>query len=120
MPQPGDDAPITFTRAAGKRIADAVRKVEIGDRGGGALTFRKPQELPKGKVFRVCTFTGAWASGSFKEVTFKYVTTTPNTVSAVNLFFSLPDDGTADCAIAKDGTAWHLIQWRWVTSTCAT
>jgi hypothetical protein len=69
------------------------------------------QDLPRGggKVFRICTFTGAWAINASKTVTFKYQTTTPNTVSAVNLFFPVTLTGTRDCAIAKDGTAWFLI-----------
>jgi hypothetical protein len=25
---------------------------------------------------------------------------------------SLPSSGQRNCAIAKDGTAWHLIQWQ--------
>ena len=47
------------------------------------------------KVFRVCTFTGSWAIGSDKTVTFKGVTTTPNTVSATNLFFPITTTATA-------------------------
>lgn len=62
------------------------------------------------KTFRICTFTGAWAINADKTVTFRGVTTTPNTVSATNLFFDLPNNGTSTCAIAKDGTAWYLVQ----------
>lgn len=64
------------------------------------------------KVFRICTFTGSWAIDADKIVTFKYQTSTPNTVSATNLFFPITNTATAnarDCAIAKDGTAWFLI-----------
>jgi hypothetical protein len=43
-------------------------------------------------------------------VTFRNQTTTPNTVSAINLFAAISaPSGTANCAIAKDGTAWYLI-----------
>lgn len=61
--------------------------------------------------FRIATFTGAWSIGSSKTVTFKYQTTTPNTVSATNLFFPIgvAPSVAKDCAIAKDGTAWYLI-----------
>lgn len=62
------------------------------------------------RPFRVCTFTGAWSKNASKTVTFKYQTTTPNTVVATNLFAEI---GTAsssrNCAIAKEGTAWFLI-----------
>jgi len=63
------------------------------------------------KVFRICTFTGSWAINGDKSVTFKGVTTTPNTVSAVNLVCGLnPGTVTCDVSIAKDGTAWYLVQ----------
>jgi hypothetical protein len=32
---------------------------------------------------------------------------------AINRFFDHPDVGTRNCAVAKDGTAWNLIQWQW-------
>jgi hypothetical protein len=40
-------------------------------------------------------------------VTFKYQTSTPNTVTATNLFAAVPASG--NCAIAREGTAWYLI-----------
>jgi len=71
------------------------------------------------KVFRICTFTGAWAIGGTKPVTFKNVTTTPNTVSVTNLFFPITSTATitTNCAIAKDGTAWYLIDVPFATAT---
>jgi hypothetical protein len=73
--------------------------------------------MQQSKVFRICTFTGAWSKSSDKTVTFKNQTTTPNTVSAQNLFISLPgstaSSSSRTCGIARDGTAWHLIQWEW-------
>jgi hypothetical protein len=57
------------------------------------------------KVFRVATFTGAWAINTAKVVTFRNVTTT---VSVTNLIYDLPSQGTLPCNIAKDGTAWYL------------
>lgn len=72
------------------------------------------EDLPSrrsGKVFRICTFTGAWAINSAKTVTFRGVTATPNTVAAVNLFCGLnPGTVTCDVSIAQDGTAWYLVQ----------
>ena len=62
------------------------------------------------KVFRVCTFTGAWSKSSDKTVTFRGVTSTPNSVVAKNLFSDIQGPAVAgNCAIARDGTAWYLI-----------
>jgi hypothetical protein len=74
---------------------------------------------PQSEVFRVCTFTGAWSINASKIVTFKNQTSTPNTVSAQNLFFPITNTATAsrDCAIAKEGTAWFLINAPMATAT---
>jgi hypothetical protein len=39
------------------------------------------------------------------------MTTTPNTVAAMNLFAQIATSSSAtrNCAIARDGTAWYLI-----------
>lgn len=106
---------VTFTKPAAERIAKVVRAVEGGDRDCGPMTFGARVGGVSGKVFRICTFTGAWSIGSAKTVTFKNQTATPNTVSATNLFFPVTNTATAnarDCAIAKDGTAWYLIDVR--------
>lgn len=105
---------VTFTRPAAERIAKAVRTVEGGDRDTGPLTFGT-RASGSVKLFRICTYTGAWSIGDSKTVTLKYQTTTPNTVSATNLFFPITNTATAnskDCAIAKDGTAWFLVDVR--------
>lgn len=100
---------VDFTRGAAERIANAVRLVEQGDRDGGPLRFGKVTEEPR-RLFRVCTFTGAWSKNTFKTVTLKYMTSTPNTFSATNLFAEIGSStATRNCAVAKDGTAWHLI-----------
>lgn len=106
---------VTFTRPAAERIAKAVRTVEGGNRDTGPLTFGNRGVSGSAKLFRICTFTGAWSIGDSKTVSFKYQTTTPNTVSATNLFFPITNTATAtarDCAIAKDGTAWFLVDVR--------
>jgi hypothetical protein len=105
---------VTFTRPAAERIAKVVREVEAGDRDLGPLTFgpRVGGGGAAAKNFRVATFTGSWNKNSAKVVTFKYQTTTPNTVSATNLTMHLPDIGLSppfDCEIAKEGTAWYLV-----------
>ena len=101
---------VVFTLSAAERISKAVRIVEAGDRGAGGLSFGRPGDSSAGKVFRVATFTGQWATAANAVVTFYNVTNTPNTVSATNLY--LPIDvatgKTAECVIAKGGTAWYL------------
>lgn len=106
---------VTFTKPAAERISKVVRTVEGGDRDCAPLSFGARVGGVSGKVFRICTFTGAWSIGSLKTVSFKYQTATPNTVSATNLFFPITNTATAnarDCAIAKDGTAWFLVDVR--------
>ena len=103
---------VTFTKPAAERIAKVVRAVEGGNRDCGPLTFGARVGGVSGKVFRIATYTGAWSIGDAKTVSFKYQTATPNTVSATNLFFPVTNTATAsarDCAIAKDGTAWFLV-----------
>jgi hypothetical protein len=92
-----------------ERIGKAVTFVE------GLRRPRNPSVLPRAPgasevVFRVCTFTGSWSINASKTVTFRGVTSTPNTVSAVNLVCGLNPSGPCDVSIAKDGTAWYLVQ----------
>jgi hypothetical protein len=108
---------VVFLRPDAERIARVVRRVE-GFRADPPLTFRRVLEQPSRKVFRVCTFDGAWATGTPKTVTFKNQTSTPNTVSALNLFFPITENAvSADCAVAKEGTAWYLIDVPFQTAT---
>lgn len=108
---------VTFTRSAAERIASVVRTVEAGNRDTGALpTLPRLGGGGGGKPIRICTYTGPWSIGSSKVVTFKNQTATPNTASATNLFLPLPSNGTRDCAIAKDGSAWYLIQAQFDTA----
>lgn len=110
--------PSVFDLASAQRIAAAVRRVEIGDRSEAALRFRRIDPQQQRKVFRIATFEGAWAIGGTKTVEFKYQTSTPNTASVLNLFFPWPGaDGTTDCAIAREGAAWHLIDVPMQTAT---
>jgi hypothetical protein len=103
---------VSFTRGAADRIAKVVRTVERGDTSAEGLRFGRPPGGEGSKVFRVVTFTGSWDKDSAKTVTFKFQTTTPNTVSATNLLLDIPSAcGTASTAtvaiIAKEGTAWY-------------
>jgi hypothetical protein len=104
---------VQFTRESADRIAGVVRTLELTPARGAALNFEAVQSVRGGKgqrVFRMCTFTGAWAKNSAKTVTFRGVTSTPNTVSATNLFAAIPAPASSgNCAIAREGTAWYLI-----------
>ncbi len=107
---------VSFSRPAAQRIAKAVRTVEAGDRNQPGLTFDHP--MPGGVAsFRTATFTGSWSIGGVKNVTYKYVMGTTN---ATNDLMSLPDAGTRNCVIGREGTAWRLINWQWDIAYAAT
>jgi hypothetical protein len=116
---PSDRDAVQFTRESAERIANVVRAAELTPTRGRALSFEAIQQGASRKTFRMATFTGAWAISTSKTVTFKNQTTTPNTVAAVNLFFPITSTAasTSDCAIAKDGTAWYLIDVPLETAT---
>jgi hypothetical protein len=105
------------------QIKDTVKRVQgepmVGNMSRIETRFESIPAASSSKTFRVCTFTGAWAINGEKTVTFRGVTSTPNTVSATNLFFPITNTATAtrDCAIAKDGTAWYLIDVPMATAT---
>jgi len=101
---------ISFTRPAVDRIARVVRAVENARPAGGGLRSRAVVEAGPSKLFRVCTFTGAWPINTAKTVRFRNVTSTPNTASVTNLVCGLSPTGSCDVSIAKDGTAWYLVQ----------
>lgn len=110
---------VTFTRQSAQRIAKAVRAIEGGNRDQAGIVFDHPQ-TGFGKLFRMATFTGSWSIDSTKVVTFKHQTTTPNTTSVVNELINLPDAGTRNCAIAKEGASWYLVNWQWDVRNAAT
>ena len=107
---------VTFTQGSAQRIAKVVRLVEAGRRDALGLPTSPRLDGGSPKLIRMCTYSGAWSIGSAKTVTFKNQTTTPNTASATNLFLPLPSNGTRDCAIARDGSAWYLIQAQFDTA----
>lgn len=104
---------VQFTRESAERIAGVIRAAELAVPAAAPLTFgrRLPDRVPK--LFRVCTFTGSWSKNAAKVVTFRGVTSTPNTAIAQNIFVAITGTTatatTKNCAIAKDGTAWYLI-----------
>jgi len=103
--------PTQFTRESAERIGRVVRAAELAAPQARPLTFDRVEVLKNSKLFRVCTFTGAWAIGSEKTVTLRNVTSTPNTLSAINLFFPVfsAPPAALNCAVAKDGGQWYLI-----------
>jgi len=117
MASPRD--PTQFTLESAERIANVVRAAELSGPEARPLSFAREDFFRNRKAFRVCTFTGAWSINATKAVTFRNQTATPNTVAAVNLFFpfSAASNATTDCAIAKDGTAWFLIDVPFETAT---
>jgi hypothetical protein len=50
------------------------------------------------------------------------VVSRPNevTVLATNLLIDLPESVNRKCAIARDGSAWYLVNWQWNTVQAAT
>jgi hypothetical protein len=65
-------------------------------------------------TFRVATFTGEWTVETPKQVTLKNQTTTPNTLSAVNLIAKIPvgcvsGTATRDVLVTQAGTAWYYV-----------
>lgn len=92
---------------------DALALAQNGPTQGVRYWDMQRPQSSRLDVFKICTFTGSWSIGDSKTVAFKYQTATPNTVVATNLFFPVASGGTSvtlkNCAIAKDGTAWFLV-----------
>lgn len=96
---------VQFTRESAERIAGVVRAAELATPAARPLSFDKrfPERVPK--MVRAATFTGSWAIGSVKTVTFKYAPTA--TASVTNLTVSSPVEG--DCIVGKEGTSLWLV-----------
>jgi hypothetical protein len=93
----------TIDRVEGESIGNGFRRIPTVLEGEDGR--RQTQT-----VFRIATFTGAWAIGAVKNVNLKYLPGATNTVNVTNLFAAVPNPGIpGDCAIAKEGTAWFLI-----------
>jgi hypothetical protein len=100
---------VQFTRESADRIAGVVRTLELTPASGTPLSFDAVPPSANRKMFRVGTYSGSWALDASKTVTLRGTTAT---LSAVNPFLNLPSNGTRACGVAKDGTAWYLIQWQ--------
>jgi hypothetical protein len=101
----------TIDRVEGEVIGSGVRRIP---------TVIEGEDGRRQTVFRICTFTGAWNIGEEKNVRIKYLEGETNTANVTNLFFPFPpppENSTIDCAIARDGTAWFLIDVPFATET---
>ena len=101
---------VQFTRESAERIAGVVRQAELTPAAASPLTFDKRFPQQERKAVRMGTFTGSWPIGGTKTVTFKFVTDTPNTAMVTNLVCGLSPPGSCDVSIARDGSAWFLLQ----------
>ena len=101
---------VQFTRESAERIAGVVRAAETTPMPASPLVFDRRLADKPPKPIRMGTFTGSWPIGATKTVTFKYVTETPNTALVTNLVCGLSPAGSCDVSIARDGTAWFLLQ----------
>lgn len=99
----------TFDLASAERIAEVVRAVENPPQLAQPLTFEPWFGTRVPRQVRAATFTGAWAIGSTKVVTFKNVPTA--TASVQNLSWPITANHVSpeNCVVGKDGTSWYLV-----------
>jgi hypothetical protein len=101
---------VSFSRPAAQRIAKAVRVIEAGDRNQPGLTFDHP--MPGGgvpKQVRAATFTGSWAIGASKVVTFAYAPTATQTVTNLSWPITHNHSVAENCIVGREGTSWWLV-----------
>lgn len=84
---------VTFTMDSAQRIGKVVRAVEAGSRDCAGLSFGRAPDSPGFKL-QLATFTGTWASATYKTVTLSGST---QTASVYNWCNTVDDtgDGTA-------------------------
>lgn len=108
---------VQFSRQSAQRIAKVVRTVEQGDRNQSGITFDHP--IPSvASPLKVATFTGSWATGTYKTVTLVGST---NTASVYNWCNAAEGDGTATRHVVfgrASGTNSVLEIAMGATSTC--
>lgn len=103
------NGPTFFDAQSAVRIANAVRKVEIGDRAEKPLEFDPIPPQQQRKTFRIATFSGAWNPNTSKVVQFVANGQTVNAFNRTFPLFSVPATSQIECSVAKDGTAWYLV-----------
>lgn len=119
--KPGQQEPVTFTRAAAGHIAKSIKQSEGEARRSEPLRFG-PRARPSNccnqdDIFRTARFTGSWSVDSTSTIEFTNATFTPQTATAKNLFCGIAD---GDIGVAKDVEGvWHLISWE-MQEVCTT
>ena len=100
---------VQFTYESAQRIASVVRAAELSTPNASPLSFDKQFPTRTPKQVRVAAFSGSWAIGVSKTVTFKYAPTA--TVNAVNLSWpiTLTAYSNEDCLVGREGTNWWLV-----------
>lgn len=100
---------VQFTYESAQRIASVVRAAELSTPNASPLTFDRRIDGRMPKQVRVAAFSGSWAIGVSKTVTFKYAPTA--TVNAVNLSWpiTLTAYSNEDCLVGREGTNWWLV-----------
>ena len=93
------------------QIDDVISRLGNQPEGSVQRIQTRFESMPSDStVFRICTFTGAWSKNAGKVVTYKFQSATPNTVLAFNVFVGITATTGGNCAIAREGTSWFLIQ----------
>lgn len=91
-----------------RQMVDAFDGEPSGD-GDSETPTRLQDPLRIGVEFHMASFSGSWLKGSSRTVTLAI--NTSRTCLVTNVFADLSVDcGARKCAIARDGTAWYLIQ----------
>lgn len=93
------------------RTRRAVEFVE-GNISGGGFTSRAPTlefEESNRRVFRIGTFSGPWFPNTEKVVQFVANGQTVNALNRTFPLFNVAVNSQVQCSVAKEGTAWYLI-----------
>lgn len=109
---------VTFTRPAAERIAKVVRQVEAGDRKGAALSFGARVSGGAGAVLKLGTFTGAWATASYKTVTLAGTTNTASVLNACNPVAEAACERTVVFSSVSGTQVAVELQYRPTCATC--
>lgn len=96
-------------------LARTRRTIEAVEGGVVRSGFRSTPAVLEGdissnpKVFRIGTFSGPWSPNSQKQVQFDSTGQTVNAFNRTFPLFSVPATTQISCSVAKEGTAWYLV-----------
>lgn len=108
---------VAFTRPAAERIARVVRQVEAGDRKSEPLRFGV-RAGGAGAVLKLGTFTGAWATASYKTVTLAGTTNTASVLNACNPVAEAACERTVVFSSVSGTQVAVELQYRPTCATC--